>query len=134
MRLIDADELKNFIRDMDFISREEVLRFIITCETVGADLTHLYKVVENLPSEPTEAIIEDTPTIDAVPKAQYDELWNNYMELHNHFVDWEPVVMCKDCKYVRVYGDTTKWFWCNRSSGWTIDPNAFCSHGERKEE
>lgn len=46
----DIEEAPTIELCEDVISREEVLRTIITCENVDSDLTHLYKVIENAPS------------------------------------------------------------------------------------
>lgn len=46
--------------------------------------------------------IESAPTIDAVPM-------DDYMELHNHFVNWQPV---RRGKWV-VAGETTHYYICS---------------------
>ena len=46
--------------------------------------------------------VDAAPTIDAVPM-------DDYMNLHNHFVDWEPV---RHGKWV-VAGDTTHYYICS---------------------
>lgn len=47
-------------------------------------------------------IVDNAPTIDAVPM-------DDYMDLQNHFVDWEPI---RHGKWV-VAGDTTHYYICS---------------------
>lgn len=42
--------------------------------------------------ETIQHAVDNAPTIDAVPRKDYEEL-------ERHFVNWEPVVRCKDCKW-----------------------------------
>ena len=92
-------------------------------------------------------IIDQTRTIDAVPRTEYEELEQNYIDLHNHFVNWAPVVRCKDCKHYpfipegETYEDgfsivSDEICPCICDDGWYswIPPeNHYCSYGERKE-
>lgn len=52
--------------------------------------------------ERIEQEINDAPTIDAVPM-------DDYMDLHNHFVDWEPI---RHGRWV-VAGKTTHYYICS---------------------
>ena len=47
-------------------------------------------------------------------------------------VDAEPVIRCKDCKFLRFTG--TVWKCQNRLVMMLCEPNDYCSRGERKEE
>ena len=88
------------------------------------------KMVAQLNDFETESVVEkemtvddylslsdyDAPTIDAVPRADYEEL-------ERHFVNWEPVVRCKDCF---LYGE------CQAAKFYGDD--GYCSVGERKDD
>lgn len=47
-------------------------------------------------------------------------------------VEAEPVIRCKDCKFLRFTG--TVWKCQNRLVMMLCEPNDYCSRGERKEE
>lgn len=88
MRLIDADALIRTVHDK-------------------WDRCFLFAWGDKTTADEVERIINDAPTIDAV-----------------------PVVRCKDCEYYRE-GDK----WCRGIvlCG-AFDPNGYCSHAERSEE
>lgn len=69
MRLIDADALREVMYHEAFEKDTDMQKWDSGCWI-------RYKMFENE--------IENAPTIDAVPM-------DKYMDLHNHFVDWEPV-------------------------------------------
>ena len=56
------------------------------------------------------AIIEDAPTIDAV-----------------------PVVRCKDCEFALSHPDNAEKLVCRKGINWRgVEPNHYCSYGERR--
>lgn len=61
-------------------------------------------------------LMQNAPTIDAVPRKDYEEL-------ERHFVNWEPVVRCKDCF---LYGE------CQAAIFYGDD--GYCSCGERRRD
>lgn len=83
MRLIDADAV------LEELKRMEV-------EMMPAKLAHIY----------TAVVIEDSPTIDAV-----------------------PVVRCKDCKWK---ADTIGESWCDFHEFTILSDDDYCYHGERR--
>ena len=82
---------------IDLISREEVLRSIITAGEVEPDLgyTHLYKVIENLPSaEPKTAV---------------------WVGEGDGYVDGEIILdtwYCSNCDYCPVDDEKPNWNYC----------------------
>ena len=79
------------------------------------------------------AIIDDAPTIDAVPQEQYDKMCHCNVQLGALIADLKnrvEVVRCKDCKWyghlgcaIRIVDDSDK-----------PSDNDYCSFGERSEE
>lgn len=110
MRLIDADALREFVEG----------RYTITWN-------HDYDGGIKDACIDILNFIDTAPTIDAVPRADYEEL-------ERHFVNWEPVVRCKDCRY---YQDNNGGYpnadckWCMDE---TPDADDYCSCGERKDD
>lgn len=82
MRLIDADALK-----------EELNSWAV--DLTKSKSPHYIK-------DDADCIIDNAPTIEAVPM-------DDYMDLHNHFVDWEPV---RHGRWV-VAGKTTHYYICS---------------------
>lgn len=59
-------------------------------------------------------------------------------ELNAWYVESEPIVRCRDCKYYGCYDGS---MWCSRTyeqvpggtcDYQTVDPDGFCAWGERK--
>ena len=94
MRLIDADELKELFR--------EVIGGIAKKPEIQKDLEHMVRA-----SAMTIQMIDDAPTIDAV-----------------------PVVRCKDCKH---FNGIDYCFEGERGYN-SIDGECFCECGRRKDE
>lgn len=109
MRLIDADALK-----------EELNNWAV--DLTKSKFPHYIK-------DDADCIIDNAPTIDAVPRKDYEEL-------ERHFVNWEPVVRCKDCMYSET--DDMGFYYCVHDIiggyGATLDVDTFCSYGERKDD
>lgn len=95
----------------DLISREEVLRMIIVAGECEPDLgyTHLYSVIESLPSAEVANLKQEFESDEAV-----------------------QVVRCKDCKHYIVEGITTQYGWCHEYKH-SVNEDDFCSYGEREE-
>lgn len=69
--------------------------------------------------------IYNAPTIDAVPRKDYEEL-------ERHFVNWEPVVRCKDCRWWTKQEKSIQ----GRCALAGIYPTGswYCGNGERKDD
>lgn len=113
MRLIDADDA---LRKMERVM----------------DMQDSY-----LPIHFKEWVIDECPTIDAVPRQKYEEDMENafahgYTDAESKYrkmiEDGEPVevVRCKDCKYF-----VSDMEWCEADDEHPASPDAFCSWAER---
>lgn len=136
MRLIDADKAKEVLTKLLY---ETAMN-----NSGGASL-----MCEDIAEHRLETWFGLVPTVDAVPKADYDHLLKRFKHLiqsdyiksfdawdsrKNDYVldirDAVEVVRCKDCKF----------YWKNnRDSGGVVclatpKDDAFCSEGERKDD
>ena len=104
-RLIDADALIEDIKSFwDWNSIDGITSTTVLKQTI-TDINH-------------------APTIDAVPREDYEEL-------ERHFVNWEPVVRCKDCKWK---ADTIGESWCDFHEFTILSDDDYCSYGERRND
>ena len=87
-----------------------------------------------------EQIIDDEPSIDAVPRQKYEEDMENafahgYTDAESNFrkmiADGElvEVVRCKDCKFF-----VSDMEWCEADDEHPTRPDAFCSWAERRSD
>lgn len=79
-----------------------------------------------------ETIIDNEPTIDAVPKEDYISMERTLARLQQGIADTVEVVRCKDCKHYKPF-DKSKKFDCTQGL-YAVFENDYCSHGERSEE
>ena len=102
----------------DLISREEVLRTIITAGECEPDLgyAHLHKVVENIPSA------------DAVATFRTGQTYGKSTSIR----ELVEVVRCKDCKHRRENCGMGDHRWCDVLKMTTREDD-FCSYGKRRE-
>lgn len=112
MRLIDADALK-----------EELNSWAV--DLTKSKFPHYVK-------DDADCIIDNAPTIDAVPRKDYEEL-------ERHFVNWEPVVRCKDCKRRKNARENGRLYWGGYEyyceiARYGVTDDGFCYYGERKDD
>lgn len=82
---------------------------------IDADALHLGKFVE--------------------PRTEWHQGWNdalNAATTQAPTIDAVPVVRCKDCKYFQDNNSGYPHDECRWGKGETLDPDDFCSYGERK--
>ena len=111
MRLIDADALiEKSLKDAN-------------CYMDNNGIKHGYHNVQ--------CLIYDAPTVDAVPRADYEEL-------ERHFVNWEPVVRCKDCRHwsemQNLTGACLRLCAIDGALWMGTDATDFCSFAERRDD
>ena len=99
MRLIDADELMRGVEKAENSMEYHGQEFSYSFLSSGQEISTEWYFVEEL--------IENAPTIDAV-----------------------PVVRCKDCKNCQL-DDVFHDYWCNGKKVWA---EHFCSYGERRDD
>lgn len=99
----------------EYIKKEDAVKAVANAYWHGTDCecyAFAHKALDNL------------PTSYVVPREEYEEL-------ERHFVNWEPVIRCKDCKH--WYNDGDAITWCNLSK-WACGGNGFCLYAERKDD
>ena len=68
---------------------------------------------------------------DAVPREDYEAL-------ERHFVNWEPVVRCKDCKFSEVFQNDSSGVMARYCDAFTLKRKVadddFCSYGGRRDD
>ena len=79
-----------------------------------------------------DALKEYFKTIQKYHVGEYSEWYLADVLEQQPTVDAEPVVRCKDCKYLCLTG--TVWKCQNRLVMMLCEPNDYCSRAERKEE
>ena len=107
MRLIDADLLKEALGERPFNWTDS-----------DAEIQECFDYDEFV------ALIDDAPTVDAVPVENINIL--NLAE----------VVRCKDCKWSESNHDNEDGYFCHHISHnqrWEVFSLCFCSYGERRE-
>lgn len=66
--------------------------------------------------------IDNAPTVDAVSL-------EDYQELQRHFINWEPVVRCGDCRH----RGTLNCRWVDDYEDFPSDDD-YCSYGKRRDD
>lgn len=103
----------------EYIKKEDAVKAVANAYWHGTDCecyAFAHKALDNL------------PTADVVPREDYEEL-------ERHFVNWEPVIRCKDCKHFKSQTENTgvcDGGFCHAPMHVAVID--YCSHVERKDD
>ena len=124
-RLIDMEAVLDVIRDY-FVELAEERE-----KEYGADEIPMGVINPYLEMNKTlRTKIKQIPTVDAVPTEFHDKCMQ--IEIEKRFdleLNSERVIRCKDCIYYDMEHQ-----WCTYWEDQDMQPNDFCSKGERKED